>query len=75
MENNTLNSTVCKIAEERQRMIAYITDPDVNNFIGISRDAVEGLKRYIPYMSYSVLTHLEEDLYEVFQEVNYEAGE
>jgi hypothetical protein len=62
MENNTLNSTVCKLAEEQERMISFITDPDINNFVGITTDA----DMYETYTE--IIEMLYQDEYERYRE-------
>jgi len=66
---NTLEPIVCKITEERERMVKYILDSDVNEILRVPKDAIEGLKKYIPYLSYSALNQIEEDMQEVYQEI------
>lgn len=73
MSKDTFEPIVCKITEERERMTRYILNPEVNDLLGVNRDAVEGLKKYMPYLSYSALNQIKEDLYEAFQEICYDS--
>jgi hypothetical protein len=70
MENSTLNSTVCKLAEERQRMIAYIIDPWINHILDISDQSVEGLKSCVTNLSDQAIEQIYIDLSDAYEEKN-----